>query len=98
MGVDHELQCLVVALLVGHVGLEGLDHPGGARKVLGEASGQKVTNWQLQVTESQAAAEGGICALLQDSLRNLGGCPGAFAGEDGDVRTRGAHQMTVRVR
>ena len=85
MGVDHELQCLVVALLVGHVGLEGLDHPGGARKVFGKASGQKVPDGQLQMTESQAAEESILSSFLKDPLGDLGWRPPALGSRDFQV-------------
>jgi hypothetical protein len=49
MGVDHELQGLIVALLVGHVGLQSSNHTFSGRKVPCKACLKKIPNRQLKM-------------------------------------------------
>jgi len=65
MGVDHELQGLIMALFVSHVGLEGLDNTFGRGEVTSQPSGEEIAYRQLQMSESKAAME-----CFAGSLRN----------------------------
>jgi hypothetical protein len=80
VGVDHELQGLIVALFVGHVGLQGLHHTISGWKVPGESSLEKVTDRKLKMPKSQATLKGLTSALFDEPSGNLGGGPGALAG------------------